>query len=142
MSWNPPKSILCRLRELDEAIQQNGNTGLLMYKLDVAGPTYEPYLETCKGIKEVMVYKHAPASGLLHQHGYNYLHIKDFYSCDKLKTKWSSTKKTLHYESYLFFNKTDAEEAFTKMQTDSVVYLEKRVAYFNELLETAKDMSV
>lgn len=135
MAWSPKQSVLCRLKELDQILNQNGNVGLLMYKLDAAGPTYEPYLETCKGIKEVMVYKST-------QYVRAYPYIKDFYYCEKLKTKWSSTKKSLHGECYLFFNKTDAEEAFKVMQDQSVEHLNKRVEYFQQLVENAKNMSV
>lgn len=135
MGFNPHKSTTARINDLDNALKQNGNTGLLMYKLDVAGPNYEPYLETCKGIREVMVYKDQ-------RYTRSYVYYGDFYYNEKLKTKWSTTKKKVHDQSYLFFNKAEALDAFKKMQDESVKYLEGRVKYFQDLIENAKNMSV
>lgn len=134
MGFFIPDVIQYRLKEVENLLKVNNNAGILMYKLDAGGPKYEPYLTACKGIKEVMMYH----NGSTRARPYD----SDFYYCEKLKTKFSTVTKSLNSESYIFFTRKEAEDAFKSMQKESVSYLEKRVAYFKDLQDRAKQMSV
>ena len=135
MSFYPKKNTVNTVQQLDALVNNVNNTGLLLYKLDVNGPKYEDYLQNCNGIKEVIMYK-KPVKG-------PHLYFDHFYYCEVLKTKTSTVKKDLpSSHAYFFLTRQDAENAFKDIQKESVVTLERRLDYYQDLLDNVKQMSV
>lgn len=135
MSFYPKKNTVNTVQQLDALVNNVNNTGLRLYKLDVNGPKYEGYIQNCNGIKEVLVYK-KPVKG-------PYLYFENFYYCEILKTKTSTVKKEFpNSHSYFFLTRQDAENAFKDIQKESVITLERRLDYYQDLLDNVKQMSV
>lgn len=134
MSFYPQKNVLNNLQVLSNTVANVNNSGITLYKLDVSGPKYESYIDYCKGIKEIVLFKKNINSS------YNY--FDSYYYCEVLKTKTSSVKKELTSQSYFFLTRKEAEDAFKEIQKKSIETLEKRIAYYQDLQDSAKQMSV
>lgn len=134
MSFYHKKSAVNYVQQLETLAANANNKGVLLYKLDVTGPKYETYIQNCNGIKEVMMYK-KPTTG-------TYISFAHFYYCDILKTKTSSVRKDFNGQYQFFLTRQDAEEAFAEVQRQSAITLEKRLQYYQDLLDNVKQMSV
>jgi hypothetical protein len=121
-------------QDLEDAVNSQGGSAVL-YLLAVTGSMYESYFEYCHGIKEVLVTqtkKHPTHSAGFYQFTYQ----------ERMKTKWSSTKKNFKYDIYVFNTRIEAEQAFLQIQKHSVEALDKRIAYYNSLKQKVIDTKV